>query len=473
MSLSSGIHGVVIVHGIGDQRPGDTLADFSKALCDTLINCAVDSSNGRIPPVIQLKSDFSGSPPSVTMRITSPDGKEKTTWVCQEAYWNDAFPASPPTKVLWWGVNQNLGKQLGSLLMMLRDPANEKYPTEREQEKEAAKVKSGAKDSVSVRLTGSAKAPVVVNSGFISGLALVIITPLMYLLLGVIWLLHFVPSIGPLDKIIAWIRKLDPFVSSSLGDIERYIDHEIWSANARARVENVVIRMLQNEEIKDITIIAHSMGAVVVYDALTEGGNIAEAVLQLDETSRKKVTFVSVGGAINRVFDMIFSPDLPKPRHRTNGEIRYNDLQITRPLAKAITGFDEGKNATALQDKFYWLDIFARRDPIPAGPIGEKIIAKAGIDPVRQMKERRVVNKDSLVFDHVAYWENRELVMPRIIRSINGGTEYPWPEAGITEEKVLRRIKTASRYASLSKTTLFLVMLGLAVFAYLKFTGTI
>lgn len=119
MPLLAGTHGVVVVHGIGDQRPGDTIADFSKALCDSLIN----SPSGEVPPEIQLKSDVSGSPPSVTLQITSPDGKEKATWICQEAYWNDAFPPPPPTRVLWWGVNQNLSKQVGSLLKMLQDPA--------------------------------------------------------------------------------------------------------------------------------------------------------------------------------------------------------------------------------------------------------------------------------------------------------------------------------------------------------------
>ena len=463
MSLSAGTHGVVIVHGIGDQLPGDTLADFSKALCDMLINSTVDSPNGRIPPEIQLKSDVSGSPSSVTLQITSPNGKEKATWICQEAYWNDAFPAPPPTQVLWWGVNHNLGEQFRSLLKILRDPSNEKLPSERETEKEEAKRKSGVKNAGSIRLARRAKAPIVVKSSSVSGAALIILVPLTYGLLGAIWLLHFIPSIGPLDKVVKWIRKLDPFISSGLGDIARYVDHEIWSANARARVENVVIGMLQKREIKDITIVAHSMGAIVAYDALTEGGNIAQAVSQLVETDRKKITFVSVGGAINRVLTLISSPGLPKAKHRTDKEIKFNDLQIPRPLAKIITA----------GDKFYWLDIFARRDPVPAGPVSDDIIAKAGIDPVKQMKERMVINKDSLIYDHVTYWENKELVMPRIARAINGGTEYPWPEAGITEEKVSRRIGIALRYASLIEIVFSLIALGLIVFAGLKLTGTI
>ncbi|MFC1905154.1 hypothetical protein ACFLXT_05310, partial [Chloroflexota bacterium] len=277
--------------------------------------------------------------------------------------------------------------------------------------------------------------------------------------------------IGPLENIIGWIRKLDPFISSSLGDIQRYIDHEIWSANARARLENIVIGMLNDREIKDITIVAHSLGAIVAYDALTEGGNIAEAVTELGTS--KKITFVSVGGAINRVFTIISSPDSPQFRHKKSMEIRYNDLQITKPLAKVITGYGDEQYIGHPEDKFYWLDIFARRDPIPAGPIALYTIAKAQIDPIRQIKERMVINKDSLVFDHVSYWENKELVIPRIARAINGGTEYPWPEAGITEARVSERIRKALRFVNLSEIISFLIMLGVIIFLCLKLTGTI
>src|SRR3990172_8035915 len=93
--LAAGVHGVIVIHGIGDQRAGDTLADFSKGLCDALIN----SPKGASVPSVQLKSSLSGKPPSVTLQITSPYG-EKATWVCREAYWNDAFPPPDPTRLL-------------------------------------------------------------------------------------------------------------------------------------------------------------------------------------------------------------------------------------------------------------------------------------------------------------------------------------------------------------------------------------
>ena len=445
MSLSSGTHGVIIVHGFGDQKKGDLLADFSKALCDTLI----DSPEGGKCPKIQLKSDVSGSPPTVTLQITSPYGEE-ATWLCREAFWNDAFPPPQPTQVLLWALHQNLPDQLRSFLRMLRDPLNEDLPTAIEREKEEDKKKNNIVTTGVVTLSKKTRLPVRVKSGVVSGIVIIPLALLIYILLILIWLAHFIhlPIFGTLDKIIGWILKADPFISTSFGDVKRYTDHQIWSANARARLENIVIGMLHDCDIKDITIVAHSLGAVLAYDALTEGGNIAEAVAKLEASARKKITFITVGAGINRVFSILLRPDSRKSRHNKTDEVRCDDSPVNNRLAKVITGCGDDKYTGALEDKFFWLDIFARRDPVPAGPIAEKIVKIANINPKSQMKEREVINKDNVVFDHVSYWENKELVMPRIVRAINGGKEYPWKQAGITEEKVLKRIQIALRFVN-------------------------
>ena len=152
----------------------------------------------------------------------------------------------------------------------------------------------------------------------------------------------------------------------------------------------------------------------------------------------------------------------------------YKHLQINKRLARAITYYGDKTYKGRLQDKFYWLDIFARKDPVPAGPVAQNIVEeKALIDPLNQMKERRVINKDSLIFDHNSYWENMELVMPRITRAINSGEEDPWPEAGITEKKVSVRIKKALRFANLSETIIFLGVLSMIILLWLKLAGIV
>jgi len=81
--------------------------------------------------------------------------------------------------------------------------------------------------------------------------------------------------------------------------------------------------------VKDITTVAHSMGCVVTYDALSEGGKVAREVSQLDTLGkRKKITFVTVGSGINQVFRLARSSNV------------YAQRQFSRSLAKEITGYE-------------------------------------------------------------------------------------------------------------------------------------
>jgi len=206
------------------------------------------------------------------------------------------------------------------------------------------------------------------------------------------------------------------------------------------------------------------MGCVVTYDALAEGGKVAEEIKRLESQGKsKKITFVSVGSGINQVFRLAKKSNL------------YAQKQFERPLAKEITGYRSarGKTVEPPEDKFFWLDIYARRDPVPAGDLDDDIIKQAKVDPERQVKRRKVINKDNIALDHTSYWENKDIVMPRIARSINGGTEYPWPEAGITPEKLSHRAKYATRLGRLTKIVIGAVIAGLAVFLSLNFASAL
>jgi hypothetical protein len=478
MALSPGTHGVIVIHGIGDKmNQGDILAEFTKYLCDTLMDSQEKDVQGKKTlPKIGLKSDMSADPPSVTLTITSPNGKESAAWLCKEAFWGDAFPPPKATQVLWWALNQNLKKQLFALVSIFQDPATEKSylpdDEERKKEEDKLKEKSGNRqanqgiESFTLEKNFGAKFRAKTS---LTSLGLIPLTVLTYLILSLMWIFHFVPAIGPLEGVINWIRKFDPFLSNSLGDVERYIQHEVWSANARARLEKVLIAMLNDQfgEVKDITIIAHSMGCVVTYDALAEDGAIAAEVTRLETLGkRKKITFVSVGSGINRVFQMASSNKPPK-----STEI-YSRMQFERALAKAITGYDE-VTRRGDQNKFFWLDIFARRDPVPAGALEQRIVKQAKVDSYRQVKRRQVINEDNVFLDHSSYWKNIDLVMPRIARAINGGTDYPWPEVGITKEKVSRHIERVAGFSKYTKIVLGIILAGILVLIGLKLAGII
>lgn len=86
MALSTGSHGIIVIHGIGEsQKRGDLLAKIANSLADTLLESPVQGDTGSlIYPVIEREVDITSDPPSVTLRITAPD-KKKAVWVCKEA----------------------------------------------------------------------------------------------------------------------------------------------------------------------------------------------------------------------------------------------------------------------------------------------------------------------------------------------------------------------------------------------------
>ena len=155
------------------------------------------------------------------------------------------------------------------------------------------------------------------------------------------------------------------------------------------------------------------------------GGPVAQEInLRLREGRvRKKITFVTLGNAINQFFAAAKnSPVL------TDGRFKY-------ALAPEVIGaeFGEGEGKGKVEEdrkQFYWLDIISRLDPVALGKIlDDKWIAQSKVTP-GQIKRRLVINLDNPFRDHSFYFVNKALVVPRIARAINGG-KYPWDSLAI------------------------------------------
>ncbi|MFN3974431.1 MAG: hypothetical protein ACK4K2_04015, partial [Dehalococcoidia bacterium] len=173
--------------------------------------------------------------------------------------------------------------------------------------------------------------------------------------------------------------------------------------------------------ISDIAIVAHSQGCAIAYDALAEGSPVGKALQQ----NPKRITLVTLGSGVNRIFRM------------ARGSTPYARRRFSLPLDPAITGAGQGLTLEALRRRFFWLDIYARFDPVPAGPLQERIRQQAGLDP-GQVKRRQVINADNPVSDHSLYLVNRDLVLPRLIRALYGG-DYPWPQATAVSPQCVRQ----------------------------------
>ncbi len=241
---------------------------------------------------------------------------------------------------------------------------------------------------------------------------LAIIAPI---LMFIVWVLYKTPAVGFASALLKWNIKIDPLILAFMGDPYQYLYHEIWAANIRRVVTETVAELLKNESVNDLVLIVKSFGVPVVYEILAEGGELAATISDLNFNG--KITVVAVGSALNHAMKLSRRMNVA-PRQR-----------FTKPLDRRL--FENGN--------FYWLELYSRFDPVPAGDLDKEVIAQLGI-PDSKIKQRRVVNLDNPITDHDFYFPNKYEVVPRIARAINGG-EYPWAEAGITEEK-LRYHKT-------------------------------
>ena len=190
---------------------------------------------------------------------------------------------------------------------------------------------------------------------------------------------------------------VNPFMSHVMGDTKRFMDNEAWADNARHRFEAQLDALLADDGVQDLTVIAYSAGCTVMFDALREGGPAEE---RLRRRPALPVHIVTVGSALNRVF--LFAEDAASAAGR-----RFLHQRVSAELVR--------------DDRPYsWTDIHARFDFVPGGPMRDEVRRAARVDDGR-LASRQVINYDSPTRDHFAYFENTDVVVPRLISAMYGG----------------------------------------------------
>ncbi|MFQ5861195.1 MAG: hypothetical protein ACE5IG_06570, partial [Dehalococcoidia bacterium] len=241
-------------------------------------------------------------------------------------------------------------------------------------------------------------------------------------LLLVTWAASFLPPVLGLGSLVRQLEHLlRGFLVRQLGDAKQYIDHGIWAANVRGRLERAILELLQEPQVRSVTVISHSWGSVIAYEALSQGGEVDRFLQGLPEAERKPVGLVTVGAGLNRAPLMVRRSGSPHARSR-----------LFRPLLEGLT----------------WLNLFSRHDPVPAGPLSTAFKGWAQVPPGR-FKERRVVNLDDVLNDHYAYWRNREVVLPRLVKAITHDDPAFADVSAVRPEAVRRRLRQVALAGSL------------------------
>lgn len=441
-------HGVVVVHGQVSQATecGQQLALVANGIADTLENAG---------GTVQRSFLAAGGRATGSLRVTAPGGAATEEFDFVEAYWAQSLPPASADVVARWILRRAPREAMTVVRGFWRNIANDRIEA-------GPGGRSGYPARAWLRATFTIELAVLTVVIAVLAALSIVLSPLVYALYTLGGGGRSKAG-GFLTSIFTALHQLDPFLSGVMGDSWRFVEDGMWSVNVRDVVENAVVGFYDDPDITDITIIAHSAGCGVSYDALALGRTTGDAAAR--NSPAKRLTLVTAGSAMNRFYALSKASKTSPYTRRLSAE----------PLDPRITGVSKSGSFPAttaddvalLQSRFYWLDIYARMDLVPGGGASDEVVAMAGIDPC-QLKCRPVINEDSLVQDHFGYFSNTDLVVPRLIRAIYGGA-YPWSGTGradtpaITGDRVSHRTRAVATLQAIRMTVAGMV-LGYAAF---------
>jgi len=248
--------------------------------------------------------------------------------------------------------------------------------------------------------------------------AIIVLSPLLLLLALLLW---FIEAVMPVLALKSPVKDVHRFLVNRLtnhfGDMWSYLYRNWEASQIRARFEDVfkqelcdVIESFEKpdrqpcekpaRDVQSVMVIAHSMGTVVTYEALT-GEALRDVIEQaFSRENPPSFTLVTVGSALN--LSWAVAPPSERPR-------------LWKPLTSQAQ----------------WLNLWSEYDPVGDRPLrlpdrawqGRPIFAMDGYTaPLEQLL---VVNQMDLFSDHSAYWNNAEEVVAPLLGRMTGGTLHP------------------------------------------------
>ena len=389
--------GVVWVHGIGTQKPRESLFDWTRPIVDVFgewrreyDQAHPDSTIGENPVGSASVSD----PENAWIEIDVPAYRDRprAQWIFTEAYWaGDVRPPSfaaaasylvgrLPTIIR--GITRGYGLRETRRMKRLTDLRRDFADDPRLPELELAFSKRW---QVTDFLDGVWQYPIVRWS------LMIVATTVALLSLAIYAALHAIP-IPPLRKRIE-IAAADTFIVEWFGDMPILLDDQSQAAAIRTRLLERVA-WLKKQDCDDIVLLAHSGGTIVSYATLLRYADAELPVAKL----------VTLGEAIKLGWRLEQDVGDWFPGNSVRGDLRANHRDLR------------------------WVDIWASYDPAPGGEMectdGSPLVAVEKLSPTPpdgriEVESRPVTNFMHLGLDHGGYWSNDEGFLIPVIRHID------------------------------------------------------
>lgn len=419
--------GVVVIHGIGDEKRNDTLREALNALGYWYNHEAGLALRPEGPGRIWMETELTDDPNPdaassraiVELAAPGDTSGDVLRLEMREVWWAQSFGVPDVGAALKWarlqyreetrrvllpaGVRAAGPAHAASRAPALETPQALHYrPAAGGSPAPATGARPDAHQHASAR-----EALLRAALGVYSALQYVwkllvwtLVTPLLYvliLLIGVVKLLARIPFLQ--SAVVSSLSALIGYVSLHwVGPLEVYLEDYTRSSAMRQRFERELEAFLADDRCDRIVVVAHSMGTVIAYEGLTTVLNRPDVL-----AGRKPVTFISLGQALRRMW--------------------------------LLAGMDNHRLRRVMPDHVRWLDIWARYDPIAAGPLTAAALPRlaAWTDPttpdphdaicatLARLENIDVVNRDSLLTDHTTYWQNMEQVVGPIALELTRG----------------------------------------------------
>jgi hypothetical protein len=347
--------GVVFVHGIGSQLPGETLLQWSSPIIQALTAWRVNTGATDIPidPVVRAEVNFGEGLSAIELRIPPAAGSnQERRWILTEAWWaSHVAPPSLGTMTTWLGPQGASGRIVAGIL--------------------------GNPEPGGPVAGGLIKLAQILLVPFVSVLAALVLT-LFALFRGVA---GFIPIAAVRESAI--LTTFDTFLTGWFGDIRILLYDPAQSANIRGGLARA-IRALRAQGCGRMVIVAHSGGVMVSFLTLTDP---ALDDIQID----KLITF---GEGWNLALRL--SPPNPPDGSGMADRLRTDITHTQRNLR--------------------WRDFWGTNDPAPDGPL--QLGEIGDLERPGAVRSGKVWNRRSLLDDHGTYWTNDEEFTIPVIREI-------------------------------------------------------
>ena len=388
--------GVVVIHGIGDQKPGETLLLWAHSLLRVVGSWAATTPgvNPANDHAWTADIDLSGeNRPWVAIDVPGDADHAPQSWLMTEAWW--AARVQPPTlaQMFTWLVSREEMRRLISGML---------------------RALNGVEADGNRQLQW-------VDRIFVPLFALVAV-PLATLLYAVLSLVRLIPIKRLQDFVL--FKGLDFFLVDWFGDLRTLLVDRTQAASIRVRAADA-IRDCMARGCEDVVVIGHSGGTVVGYTTLVDP---AYPDLQVRR-------FVTLGQALGMSWNL-GRFDVPPTADRDDANVYPGDRLHA--------------NLAAVRPETQWFDFWATHDPAPAG--GFDAVPAACKPPATGGVSTRIFNRMSMLEDHGGYWDNDEeflLPVARLIDTTPGKADpttsrfFPGPNDRVARRQA--RVKTLQR----------------------------